>query len=879
MVNFQLTVSRILLLCWTLLGAFPLNGQVSIPEAGEPETGLVPEADLSPGDRLDYIRSEWELRGIDSAVRNGFLGVARTLVDRLLAGSPEPAEREALLNYRLQIALVSGDLSLAGATETLLEQEGLRIRPLLAAFYAFFNEDEAGARIILDSIPPDSLSRSSRSWRHLLEALILLRGGQTEAANEAFLLAERTAPSALLRDHFEIIRIRERLRRGSIEEEEISALRESVRSMRGERGGFEAARLLAVALNRAGDSNGAIEVLNAHLALPGLREFAFRSDFLLLLGMIAGADSTRGQLALRQLISEAEGGENMAVALTLLSQALGEGYDREVFLADINSWLDRQTVHPLADRILAYKAYLQMNLGAFESAEKTATELINRFPNSAFVPTALRLLAYSSWNQSPPRYRTAADYLNQLRGRLSAGPEVLETGILIADCYFLNEDYTSASDAYGAVLAEAPAEFAGKIFFQRILSELGAGRPDVAAAQIDEVHADPRIDPKVVWRAEWNLLDFLRRSERIDDALGRAEALIETGKSGSAIPPELVLRMEWISARLTLEAGQPEASAEKAAALLEGLYDSPYNYLPDALLKAVQSHLLLLEGEARFLLGEKDSAMDSFRRLREQFPQSGPAILSYLVESRQETREDNLVNAQQSLINLVDRFPNSEYAPIALWEAALNAEQRGLNVHLQESITILERLVTEYPAHGLVYFARLKQGDLARRLNDFPTALLLYERLISQYPEHPELYRAELSRGDCLMALGSEDPSRYDAAAVIYERYCLLSSAPLPVRLEAGFKWAHSLRQQGDARGSQGVLWLLYDRFILDPDLNQPILIEAAGRYWMSRVLLELGNIQAGLGEVASAIRVYETIIRLDLPGIATATSRIENLR
>jgi tetratricopeptide (TPR) repeat protein len=595
--------------------------------------------------------------------------------------------------------------------------------------------------------------------------------------------------------------------------------------------------------------------------------------------MIAGADSTRGQLALRQLISEAEGSENMAVALTLLSQALDKGYDRGVFLADINNWLGEQGVHPMADRMLAYKAYLQMNRGAFESAEETANELLTRFPNSTFVPTALRLLAYSSWNQSPPRYRTAADYLNQLRVRLSSDTEILETGILIADCYFLNEDYTSASDAYGAVLTEAPVGVAGKIFFQRILSELGAGRPDVAATLIDEVHVDPRIDPIVVWRAEWNLLDFLRRKERVGDALARVEALIESGKLGSAIPPELVLRMEWISARLTLEAGQPESASAKAVALLEGLYDPPYAYLPENLLKAVESHLLLLEGEAKFVLGDKDSAMKSFARLRDQFPQSGPAILSYLVESRQETREDNLVNAQQSLINLVDRFPGSEYAPIALWEAALNAEQRGLNVHLQESITILERLVTEYPDHGLVYFARLKQGDLARRLNDFPTALLLYERLISQYPDHPERYRAELSRGDCLMALGSEDPSRYDAAAVIYERYCLLSSAPLPVRLEAGFKWAQSLRQQGDTSGSQGVLWLLYDRFILDPDLSQPILIEAAGRYWMSRVLLELGSVQAGIGEVASAIRVYETIIRLDLPGIATATSRIESLR
>jgi tetratricopeptide (TPR) repeat protein len=876
---FQSKAFRLLLLFGIASPAQPVCGQDPVAQDGEDVTVLLPEAVLSPTDREEAIRREWEFKGVEAAIQNGFFGVARTLVDRLLEEEPEDGKRESLLNDRLHIALVNGDLALAASTQARLEAEGLRVRPLLAAYVAFFSGNESGSRIILESIPIDSLSRASRSWHHLLEALILAREDLTEPANDAFLLAERTAPSALLRDHFEIVRIRERLSGGSISEEEISALRESVRSMRGERGGFEAARLLAVALNRSGDTIGAIEVLNTHLALPGLRELGFRSDFLLLLGMIAGADTTRGQLALRQLISEAEGGETMAVALTLLAQALGQGYPQDAFLTDLDSWLEGAVVHPMADRILAYKAHLHLMRASYERAEETATELVERFPNSEFVTVALRLLAFSSWNLSPPRYRTAADYLNQLRDRLTDDKAILETGILIADCYFLNEDYTSASDAYGAVLSEAPPKVAGKIFFQRILSELGAGRPDVAATQIDEVHVDPRINPVVVWRAEWNLLDSFRRNERIDDALARVETRIASGREGSSIPPELVLRMEWISARLTLEAGQPSAAAEKARTLLEGLYDSPYDYLPEALLKAVESHLLLLQGEANLLLDEKEAGLESFRRLRSEFPQSGPAILSYLVESRQETREDNLVNAQQSLIDLVDRFPQSEYAPIALWEAALNAEQRGLNVHLQESITILERLVTEYPDHGLVYFARLKQGDLARRLNDFPTALLLYERLISQYPDHPERYRAELSRADCLMALGSENPSRYDAAAVIYERYCLLPTAPLPIRMEAGFKWAHSLRQQGDDSGSEGVLWILYDRFILDPDLNQPILTDAAGRYWMSRVLLELGALQADDGKIAAAVRIYETIIRLDLPGIATATSRIENLR
>lgn len=855
-----------------------LSAQEASPSAVLPEIRIIPEA-ASPESAVLAIRGKWEREGIASAIRSGFLGIAHSLTERQLGADPSAEEREELLNFRLHIALVRGDLESAGTAYRDLEGAGLRVDPLLSALLAFFEGRPEEAARRLDDLSPDALDAERRSWRHLLQALLLSVEGTMEDVNEAFLLAERTAPTSILRDHFELIRIRESMKGGALDPETISALRESVRSMQGQRGGFEAARLLAVALVRSGQSPAAIEVLNTHLALPGIREFGFRSDFLLLLGMVAGAETTRGQLALRELLREAKGGDNLEMALSLLTQTLGAGYEPAAFLEDLTTWLGAAEPHPMADRLLISKAYLLMEQGAYTQAEQAALDLLERNASSPFVPAALRLLAFTSWNQSPPRYRTAADYLNQLRQRLPEGPEFRETGILIADCYFLNEDYTSASDAYGAALGEAQEAVAGTVFFQRILSELGANRPEAAARFLDEAYAEGRLEKALVSMAEWNLLDFMRRSGRSEAALARTETLLERLSAEETIPPELILRMEWLASRLTLESGLPEPAFAKARHLRERLFAPPFTILGESLLQAVESHLLLLMGEARLLMGDKQLGLDSFHELRERYPQSGPAILSYLVESRQESQEDNLVNAQQSLIGLVDRFPESEYAPIALWEAALNAEQRGLNVHLREAISILERLVTDYSESGLVYYARLKQGDLARRLNDFPTALLLYEQILSQFPGHPERYRAELSRADCLMALGSDDPARFDAAAVIYERNCLLPTAPLPVRIEAGYKWAHALRQQGDLSGSQGVLWLLYERFVIDPDLSQPILVEEAGRYWMSRVLLDLGGSQVEKGEYASAIRAYETLIRLRLPGSATARARIENLR
>jgi tetratricopeptide (TPR) repeat protein len=831
-----------------------------------------------PGLETFELRQQWQMEGIRTAIENGFTAVAATLVERLLAENPDGATLGKLLNYRFHIALLLDDLPLAGEIRVRMEAEGIEQDPLHEAFFLFFSGDAEAAQALVPQPGSAIADPAESAWFRLLEALLLSRSGEVEAANLRFEQAALLAPNELVRNQFEIIRFREELGSGSFDDATISALRESVRSMRGERAGFEAARLLAIALNRAGQSQQAIEVLNTHLSMQGLREFGLRSDFLLLMAVVSGPESARGRLALRQIVAEGGSLDQQAIAFTLLARNSVTTQSRDELLADIDQWLRDDIAPGLTDLLLAYQAYFHSRNGNFQSAAESARALLDGFPSSEYRDTALWLQAFASWNQAPPRYRTAADYLNQLRQSLSDPERLLKTGILIADCYFLNGDYASASDAYGAVLREATPEYAARVFFQRVLSEIRADRPTSAGELIDTARDDPRLDEEVIWRAEWNLLDYLRREGRTDLAFDRIGRNLGATAALSGLSEALQLRLRWLEARLSLEAGSATEAIQRAETLLQELSGGAFNQVPEVRRREVESHLLLLLGEARIAGGLKPEGLASFATLRERYPRSGPTILSYLVESRSETVEDNLVNAQQSLVGLVDRFPTSEYAPIALWEAALNAEQRGLNIHLQEAIGLLERLVTEYPGHELVYYARLKQGDLARRLNDFPTALLLYERILAQFPDHPERYRAELSRADCLMALGSEDPDRFDMAAVIYERNCLLPAAQLPVRMEAGYKWGHSLRQLGDRDGCEAVFWLIYERFAKDPEMVRPVLNDEAARYWLARILVDLADLQLQKGEVAKGRRIYESILTMKLPGAALAATRLNDL-
>lgn len=825
-------------------------------------------------DRLADVRSHWFLQGLRGALAQGFFSVGATYADELLEISRREAVRAEAFNARLLFSLLQSEVARASDILEEMDREDLSPDPLLVAFFSFERGRLDETEDLLAELAPQG---PREGWVPLLRALVATSRGNQEAANRFFSAALKEASFPVLRSHFELLRMRIELARGQSTEDTISALRDTYRSMEGERAGFEAARLLAIALYRSGQQDAAVRLLTENLSSAGLREFGLRGEFLFLLGLYAGPDSNRGRLALRELVAESGDLQKQRLALTLLVRSLPPG-EEEAFLGVLSDWLNRSPPHPLQDQMLVSQAYLHFRTGARAAAAESARLLLERFPDSPLAKAALRLLAFIAYREAPPRYRTAADYLGRLQERLQDPAERLRTGALIGDCFFLNEDYASASEAYAAIFAEASPAMARELFYQRVLTHIRAQQLPRAGELIDRLRGDERLGEEVLWKAEWNLLDALRRENppaafaRLQRLLGGDEALPE------GLSPGLKVRLRWQQARLLLEEGTGAEALEDILALEEDLRKAPFNDLPEDLLLAVRRYLLLMRGEAYFRAGDPEEGRRAFATLRSEFPRSGPAVLSYLVESRSASNEDNLVSAQQSLIDLVDRFPDSRYAPIALWEAALKAEQRGLSASLQEAVNLLERLVTTYPDHELVFYARLKQGDLARRLNDFPTAMLLYENLLQEFPDHPEQYRAELSRADCLLALGGEDPARYDQAALLYERNTLLPTVPLPARLEAGYKWAQSLRQQGDLDGSEAVLFILLDRFVENVPSRETLLLRQGGRYWMARAMLDLAALLAGSDRPGRAGEIYEKLLMLELPGSATARSRLADL-
>jgi hypothetical protein len=400
-----------------------------------------------------------------------------------------------------------------------------------------------------------------------------------------------------------------------------------------------------------------------------------------------------------------------------------------------------------------------------------------------------------------------------------------------------------------------------------------------AEALLDEAAATPGGDAVTRWEGEWNLARALQVHGRTAEALQRVTRLVnETG--AAARPPELAVRIAWLQARLAFENGAPDDAIRLVDALLARLGSGPWGALPPEFKSAVASTSVLLKAQALLKSGKSRPAaaqegLDLLKRLRIDYHDTDAAVYSFIAEADYYYERNVIVEAQRLCTSLADAYPHSKYAPFALYEAALNAERLGQDSSYEEANRLIERLVTDYPKDELVFYARLKQGDLLRKLNQFGSAQKVYEFLTVNFAQQKaqDVLLAQLALADCHYAQAGADPSHWESALAIYERLQDLPTAPTDLRVEAGFMHGNALSRRGNADRAQATWMLVVNSFLLDP--ARAAELGGKGRYWMSRILLELGDLYEREARLDQARQAYQLLLDQKLPGGMLAQRRL----
>jgi outer membrane protein assembly factor BamD (BamD/ComL family) len=729
----------------------------------------------------------------------------------------------------------------------------------------------------LTALRPNELSAEDHAWYLFLEGRLAAAQGDRQRAEGLFRQAADSAPTELARARFVLARENDRLLLGQVTEQGTREMLDSAIRFQGTPTGYDAERSYAAMLNARGRRSEAVAALQSDLLTLPAPERARADDFRLLLGLVAGAADGEGRAALRQLLETGSDPDRQRMALQLLANASGS----EPALSQFRTELDKLLggAHPILADLLLFRAQWALRDQDYAVAAEDAQALLDRFPGSSVKSYALAVLASAAWDEH--RYRTAAEFARQAGTAFGPSEQGALMAVLVAEALFRagaqaggGDDFRGAAEAYAAALAAPPPNVpVGELMFQRIESEIRAGALARAGSIIDEFARNPAFDNGDRWQAEYNLVRALQLHGDVAPARARLDRLLSGPPQGQPADPSLQARMAWLRAQISFDAGEFAQTLRLTADLLAAL-----GGLAPELRAEISGTARLLRAQAYFELRQEPDAKAALAQLRAEAPGSEAAVKSYLIEAEHYAQQDEIVEAQQILRKLADDFPKSPDAPYALLQSAYLAERLGQDQDLKEAGGLLNELITKYPESDLVFDAYLKEGDVLRERNQFPLAEEAYKHLTDHYsPQSPDVILAKLALADCDVAQATADSGHEERALSLYEELLDRADASADVRVEAGYKLGKILVQRRLV-GEAETRWFrdVVRAFLLDP--QQAAELGPKGREWMTRTLLDLGDLLKDDGKPDQAQTTWRLILDKKLPAAHLAQAKLDEL-
>lgn len=826
----------------------------------------------------------------------GQFSVAETYYRRLL--QVEGVDQSPVKLALASVLLDAGNAAEAKAVLDTMPAPRTAAWQLRYGLAAFELRNRDAAQAAWDAINPAELTSSDRAWHVFLEAALYdwLPTPNITKANELYRNAEAAAETEVSRARFQLAAEKGRLRLEAPSPERLEGQRQLAESRRGTDLGYENDRLYAVMLVQVNRKADALTYLN-DLVLRN-RPGPARDDFNFLIGLIGerGRDGM-GRNALFQLLQNGTKPERQRQALELLAAASATGPERAQLRVTLDRLIALPTPHPVKETLLYFRAQQALVDREYVTAESDADQLLRDFPASRLRPHAFAILTESAWDQQ--RYRRAA--VDARRAREALLPESAPgsstarvraaLGIFEAEAHFRagqvaerleggnspgKADFSAAADAYAALLRERPPELdakkLGELMYQCVLAGIKAGSPD-AEKKLDEFENDPAFDLENRWNAEWSLARAAKARNDIAAAYARVNRLLAEGAPGAAtLPVSLRAKMAWLQASLSFDDRQPEKTLLHAEGLLASLTG-----LEEWLYREIASTVLLLKAQAELALDREPAALQTFAKLRSEFAQTEAAIESYLIHADHYAAQGKVDVAQRTLTALVDNrnYSASPAIPRALLRLAELSQQLGSEANLRAANNRIEELLHHPLAAddiGLIFRARLKQGNIFQLLNEYPRAQQAYDDLLNKYPQRPEAAFAQLESARSYNAQSASDRRNAEIAKAKFEELFYRRDVDPAVRVEAGYNLGLLFARLNKPDEAALIWWGgLGDEVDKLTPLSNP---SANLVYWLGKALLDYGELQEKRDKFSDAKNAYQLILKKNLDANTTAVAR-----
>ncbi len=872
-----------------LFGLFALLPLCVLNLSAQNESAMNP---LEVSDIEDSMLFDWRNRTAYEALEYGLYPSAVRLFETLL--NSDDAKRSVDLKEAIRSAYIKSLIETQdlGQAQQQLDQTPNAFRKdtyyLQALVVKYLSEQKGTKKYLLNllklelqGINEEALFGRERVWFYFLDGLVQELGGKKDRARKNYTQAQSLAQLGTEEAFFNSLIMRLDYDVKASDSKSLKTLKKLLRENASQKEAYYYAYDYAYLLALKGDKSQSISVINKELEKGDSLYSAFELDNLRLLKvLILGPGNKVGRDLLLTMMQVCENNLilDRCYRLFILNYRSSDLTDFaqavEVFLKTYEEHYLRPQFYLLKAKIVLevlelslLEGSLQQQTESLDALKSEAESILEEFPGTESLSQIYHLLVYVALKQPAPQYRLAADYLSQIALITEDKKALFKLNQLMGDCYFLNEDFSVAADYYSDLLtqqSELSQLSKGDLWLRYIVAKMQLGELESVLERFNQASASSEISVDSYCKIEWNLALGLKNSGQVSKAINRLSQFFENAE-GFEIPAALQIRLKWLSLYLKYSAGIDEGSVGEVESLLKQLNELEAGVFDPRELSLLQSQVRLLKGQ--FLLSNSRGAegLSTLEYLQNNYSETLAAELSYIILADYYSKNGSFDQAEVYLLKLAEGYPNSEYAPEAILEAALNAEKREPN-SFNQAIRLLNEIVENYQDSHLVFFALRHQGDLLRRSSDFSAALTVYEGIVQKFPNHPNRYLVELSRIDCLLALVDQDNVfAYKEIIVELERLLDLPDLPMPFQIEVGYKLAFILGEIDQIEASIEVGLSIISRFlgVIEPD-NE---MSAISRYWIARNMFLLSDNFKMTNSTEEAKRIYRMMIAYKLPG------------
>ncbi|MFI3290892.1 MAG: tetratricopeptide repeat protein [Opitutales bacterium] len=823
----------------------------------------------------EIINLDSRLSSAKSALNAGLYRIAESITKKIIETDPQNKEAKYIL-----IDAFLGQAKFNSAKKLLADFDGDINEEiyLKRAIVSIALADYSRAEFFLTKINPRRLSGDDLSWFYLSQAFTAKANKNPKLAQDYFDLVLRNTDNVILRNLTNIYNyqsIIESLASGIKNPDSSENAKESIKELlpdleksyidynNGTEVGFLFAKNYAIALYSVGEIEKAIGILKGQLESTLISESNFEELSMCLALISKGLPSQRDTL--NTIIQKANSLEIVETAIYLLKEA---NNDKALTINNLEDLISKYNC-PLKDRLLLECAYISLSLNKMEDAIKYANRLLSEYPASRYLVNATGVLAHTALQGEKIDYRLASKYLDSM-SKLETLPEKSAImKLLVADCYYLDKDYQLSALAYKELFDNEYLESYRGLILNKYLDSLLAIKDLDSASELIDKAFHSNIDRNQLWVAQWNMIRSLRKDGQLIYALNLASRALNVLEKDKDVKDILVLRVMWLKAKLCIENKEYEECISLCNRILKDSISLDESQTEFQIL--LNSDTMLLKARAlaftKELKGE-DGAYHTFEMLRQIYPKTEAAAASFLIEASVSGTEGDLIKASSFCEQLYEAYPQSQYAPIALFEASQYLRSTGQNNSYKQALKFLSELIKNYPNSDLIFYAKISQGEMLRLLSAFNEAKNSYEDIINNFPNHNDINIAHIGLGDAIFAgVGNESK-----AAMQYERAYNLANVDINSKAEAGFKLGIALEKSGRIQEAQEIWHISSDNLLSKKEALQN---SSKTTYWLGRTLLYLARSLELNGDKSGAIKTYNKIISNKLPGANEAKQRL----